>query len=311
MPAHNAAPPSYGAHVASRAQRPFARALWGVLLGATAFVVPTILAIYLTADTQVIGPRTVRDLLGYFARYNYDLTAVAAGRDNAPRLFLEDLPKDWRGIAQADERKRAFVMVVLPLVLRENERLLEVRARLLDIEKKMAAGGTLPAGERRWLDRLAASYRLKTADIKTLKARVDVVPPSLAIAQAAIESGWGASRFAAAGNALYGQWTEQGANALVPAERDPGRTYAIRRFASLADSVASYMKNLNTHAAYRAFRALRADLRARGETLDGAALAVRLKSYSAQGLDYVEAIQAIIDKNGLGELDRARLRSQG
>ncbi|MFQ5466752.1 MAG: glucosaminidase domain-containing protein, partial [Kiloniellaceae bacterium] len=137
--------------------------------------------------------------------------------------------------------------------------------------------------------------------------RVDGVPPSLAVAQAAIESGWGTSRFAAEGNALYGQWTEEGAQGMVPANRKPGRTYAIQRFKSLSASVEAYLRNLNTHRAYRAFRRARAIQRRTGGVVRGAPLAPELRAYSQEGMKYVQTILSIIDKNGLDALDRTAL----
>lgn len=282
--------------------------LGSAFLAALGFLFPVLLAIRFTADTSTIGPRRVGDLLDSFARHGYELASVAAGETPVPRLFATHLPKDWRALAQADARKRAFIMVVLPLVLQANKRILADRQRLRAIEARLAKGRKLSPAERNWLDGLADGYGLSPKDLKDLAFRLDIVPPSLAIAQAAIESGWGTSRFATEGNALYGQWTEQGQSAIVPAGREPGRTYAIRRFATLGESVASYMRNLNTHRAYRKFRAARAELRRRAAPLDGATLAEKLRSYSEQGQDYVRAVQAIIAKNGLAALDQATLQ---
>ena len=144
--------------------------------------------------------------------------------------------------------------------------------------------------------------------LKTLKTMVDIVPPSLAIAQAAIESGWGTSRFTAEGNALYGQWAEEGEGAMVPAERDAGRTYAIKSFDNLQASVLSYMHNLNTHRAYRAFRAARAVMRESGRRITGPSLAKHLGAYSERGERYIRDLSAIMTQNGLGALDAAALQ---
>lgn len=282
-----------------------------LLLAAAGFLVPVLVAIKLTTSPGVIGPRRVSDLLDHFSRHDFELSAVAAGERAVPRLFLTDLPKDWRGLAQADERKRAFVMAVLPLVLQANERLLAQRARLLAAEAALNADGALSAAERDWLVATAEAYRLDPRHIgnslTTLKRRLDIVPPSLAVAQAAIESGWGTSRFATEGNALFGQWTDDGDAAIMPAAGDSGGIYGIRRFATLGDSVTSYMRNLNTHRAYRKFRALRAELRGTPGGLDGTKLAEKLGAYSARGADYIRAVQAIIAKNDLAALDRAKL----
>ncbi|MFQ6018941.1 MAG: glucosaminidase domain-containing protein [Kiloniellaceae bacterium] len=280
----------------------------GALLAVFGFVVPAALAVVLTIDTGVLGPRRATDLLERFARRGYHLPAVAAGETGVPRMFLARLPRDWRGIAQADQRKRAFVMVMLPLVLQANERILADRARFLDLEAQRSIGKRLRARDRVWLEALAVSYKLSLKDRHELKNRLDIVPPSLAIAQAAIESGWGTSRFATQGNALFGQWTYEARNGMVPAARGAGQRHRIRRFGSLADSVASYMKNLNTHGAYRKFRARRAELRRR-QALDGAALAATLGPYSERGRDYVQALRKLISRNALGRLDRVRLQA--
>ena len=255
--------------------------------------------------------RTIRvgRLFERFDRQGYDLDLVVAGQSDAPRAFLARLPKDWTSLNEAAERKRAFVMVMLPLVLRANERILAHRRRVLAAAGRQSDGETINRGERIWLKRLGYTYELDDIDLRALRLRVDIVPPSLAIAQAAIESGWGTSRFVGEGNALFGEWTEQGRGGMIPAGRDPGRTYAIRRFATLGESIASYVRNLNTHGAYRQFRARRAELRRQGAPLDGALLAETLSAYSEQGREYVTTVRRIIAENGLGGLDRAELQT--
>ena len=251
----------------------------------------------------------VGQLFARFERQGYDLDLVVAGRSDAPRAFLASLPEDWTSLTEAAERKRAFVMVMLPLVLRANERILADRRRVLAADARLSKGEQIHDGERGWLGRLARAYELDEVDLRDLRWRVDVVPPSLAIAQAAIESGWGTSRFVGEGNALFGEWTEQGRGGMIPEGRDPGRTYAIRRFGTLGESIASYIRNLNTHGAYRQFRARRAELRRRGEPLDGALLVETLSAYSEQGRTYVTTVRSIITENGLGDLDRVELQT--
>ena len=279
-----------------------------LLVGAA---VPAWLALLATADTSVQGPRRVGDILDGFAQRGFRLDTETDGRIRAPRVFLPRLPKDWRAIVRSDQRKRAFVMVMLPLVLQANDRILAERERLRDLAARAAKKKGLSPEDEAWLEALAGRYRLVSDQpkslLKDLLVRVDIVPPSLAIAQAAIESGWGSSRFAIEGNALFGQWTSEGEDGLVPAARDPGQSHVIRRFDSLLDSVSSYLRNLNTHGAYREFRAQRAVLRAAGKPLDGTELAAYLEPYSERGADYVDAVQRIIDRNGLKPLDSARL----
>lgn len=278
------------------------------LLTVFGFVLPAALAIYLSADSRPLGPRRVTDVIERFLNQGYDLTAVASGNVRVPRLFLLRIPKDWRELVPADKRKQAFVILVLPLVLQANEHVYADRQRLLDIAAQKKKGKTLPERDRQWLQDLAESYGTKADDLKELARRVDTIPPSLALAQAAIESGWGTSRFTTEGNALFGQWTTDVGNAMVPKDRDQGATYGIRRFTSLAGSVASYFRNLNGHKAYAKFRKQRAALRAKSKPLDGTVLATYLTSYSERGADYVAAVQKIIATNQLAPLDEALLQ---
>ena len=288
-----------------------------VLLGG---VFPAYLGIELTRGLSV-APRSTHgagislaDLMASFSRSGFDLAERSAAPLMVPRVFAASLPHDWRDLRDAGERKHAFTTTLLPLVLRANEMLLERRRRLLGIAAQVAKGERVPDRDRAWIEALAARYGTEAPEItekllNTLKRLVDIVPPSLAIAQAAIESGWGTSRFAAEGNALYGQWAEEGEGAMVPAERDEGRTYAIKRFETLQDSVLAYMHNLNTHRAYRAFRAARADMRGHGRPITGAALTKYLKAYSARGDGYIRDLTRIIAQNDLGALDGAALRA--
>lgn len=283
----------------------------GIFLALFGFVAPVALAVALAVETGVLGPRRVADLLGRFERQGYDLGAVVAEKAAVPRIFLPRLPRDWRRLTQADARKRAFIMVMLPLALRANERILADRDRLRNLEAARAKGKQLRARDRAWLDSLAASYGVEPGDRKLLGLRLDVVPPSLAVAQAALESGWGTSRFATAGNAMFGQHTQARRGAITPAERAPGQSFRIRSFQSLGESVASYMKNLNTHRAYRTFRERRLALRRKRKAIRGAALVEALGAYSERGEDYIRALRRLIGSNDLARLDTARLRSPG
>lgn len=284
-------------------------ALYG-LLAVLGFVLPAALAIYLSADSRPLGPRRVTDVIERFLTHGYDLDAVASGNGRVPRIFLPRIPKDWRDLVPADKRKQAFVILVLPLVLQANEHVYAERQRLLDLAARKKKGKAPPAPDQEWLQELAKSYDTKPDDLKELARRVDIIPPSLALSQAAIESGWGTSRFTTEGNALFGQWTMEEAKAMVPNGRDQGATHGIRRFSSLAESVASYFRNLNSHGAYAKFRKQRAAFRAKGKALNGAVLAKHLQSYSARGSEYVEAIQKVIAANRYAPFDEARLQSQ-
>lgn len=273
-------------------------------------VFPAFLGIELTRGIVPPGPRSVGDLLLDFDRQGFDLETVLQGQGAVPRVFLPAMPRDWRKLAKVTERKRAFTMIVLPLILHANEILLKENERLRTLSARIEAKKALSERNRIWVLKLAELYKVKAAKVtgevvRALRHRVDIVPPSLAIAQAAIESGWGTSRFATQGNALFGQWSNDKGGNMIPARRDAGRTYAIQRFGSLLASVKAYMRNLNTHRAYRKFRAARAKIRAAGEEVAGRPLAKLLGSYSQQGPKYVSALASIMEKNRLAALDRA------
>jgi Bax protein len=139
---------------------------------------------------------------------------------------------------------------------------------------------------------------------------MDIVPVSIAIAQAAIESGWGTSRFALEGNALYGQWTWSD-NGLKPLENDDDQNHRVMRFKILTASIKAYKKNLNTHSGYIEFREARANLRNRNEKVTGLKLTQYLDKYSAQGKKYTEILKTTIKKNSLSDFENAKLLSTG
>lgn len=178
---------------------------------------------------------------------------------------------------------------------------------MLELRSKVENGIPLGAKESELLNALFKEYQVKPGDFATLTQRLDIVPPSLALAQAAVESGWGTSRFAQQGNAPFGQWTSKEFAGMVPKGRDPGQTYKIRAFDHLTESVESYLRNLNTHRAYRDFRSKRAALRNQGKAIDSLAIAGGLTAYSEKGEVYVRLLRRIIESNQLRGLDNARL----
>ena len=171
-------------------------------------------------------------------------------------FYISLLPKDISLIEGTKEKKELFIRIVLPLILQENEKIKEDREKLF----KVLAKKSNSKQERNWLKRKFKEYKIKNSDISELKIRMDIVPVSIAIAQAAIESGWGTSRFALEGNALYGQWTWSD-NGLKPLDNDEGQNHKVMRFKILTASINAYKKNLNTHSGYKEFREARANLR--------------------------------------------------
>lgn len=242
-----------------------------------------------------------------FDRIGYRLAAVSADGEPVPRILLAKMPRDLGEFGTVDMRKRIFLRIMLPLVLEVNGAILRERKKLLDL-KARAERGDLGAADRDWLDRLADNYGLADPDIAVLLDRVDIVPVSLALAQAAEESGWGTSRFTREGNALFGQWTFSG-NGLVP-RRAEDAPYRVRAFSTLAEAVRAYSHNLNTHRAYAEFRRKRAAMRAADAPLDGYALAGTLRQYSERREEYVRSLRSIIVANDLQALDMARLAGQ-
>jgi len=212
-------------------------------------------------------------------------------------------------------KKELFYRSLLPLILYSNETILEDRARL----EKIADG---PAGaDREWLAGLAAHYRLLkegealpkgnalSALAAELMARVDAIPPSLALGQAAYESGYGTSRFAREGNALFGQWTYGGKGMQPRQKRASKGDYGVAAYEWPLESVRGYMQNLNTHRAYQKLRDGRAAARSQGRVPTGIELADTLTSYSEKGGEYVKTLKGIMRANELTVADNATLRA--
>lgn len=253
------------------------------------------------------GPaKSVAELNGLVERSGVRLDRIRATGE-APRVLLASLPSDFDAIAVPAERKALFIKLTLPLVLRVNEAILHVRERIVALRDREAAGAAPTPAERLWLASVADRYAVDDLDYDRLLTAVDIVPPSLAIAQAAEESGWGTSRFARHGNALFGQrvYRRDGRN-MVPMALGSEARFRVRKFDSLLTSVASYARNLNSHFAYEEFREERARMRRAGR-IDGYGLAGFLQRYSERGDAYVASIRGIIRVNGLLQLDTASL----
>jgi Bax protein len=260
----------------------------------------------LEKPAQVMQVGSTEKLTDLFAGMGYNL-----GRGDqveVPRVFLASLPSDLKSLSSTDTRKELFTRTMLPLVLKVNESILLERGRLLALRARSESGRAPTAEEAAWLNDLAARYGLEKPDYDQLLTRVDVIPPSLALAQAAEESGWGTSRFMSEGNAAFGQYTFAEDAGLVPTHRDDGKRHLVRSYDHLLDAVQSYAHNLNIHDAYRQFRKQRAETRARGQELNGYELASSLYAYSERRADYIDAIQSLIRANNLEPLDRAKLR---
>lgn len=218
-------------------------------------------------------------------------------------------PPDFGAIENAQERKQAFFDYLLPLINRENTVLMQQRARIRDLKDRFEAGKSISGRDLRWLKSLKAEYKFDEAEpgdkdfFVNLLSRVDAIPPSLALAQAANESGWGTSRFAREGNNYFGIWCYTPGCGLVPRRRPAGATYEVARYRDPGESVAAYFRNINTSDAYLPLRLIRARLRSQGQPIEGVSLANGLEKYSERGIRYVRDIQALIQSNSLDKLD--------
>ena len=208
-------------------------------------------------------------------------------------------------IEQVSVKKQRFFEYLTPVIRAENERIREQRARLLEISEAVDAGESPGWMARRFLDRLAREYRVDAESLDTselidaLVERVDVIPRSLVLVQAAKESGWGSSRFARRANNLFGQWCFDPGCGVVPSNRPEGRIHEVQSFDTVRDAVASYVRNLNTHRSYEPLREVRAELRAADQPLRGTELARGLGRYSERGDAYVREVQSMIRQNEL------------
>jgi Bax protein len=251
---------------------------------------------------------SVDALMETFDAAAFTLPPIRRGHEPVPRVLLAALPGDFDMVEQVDMRKRLFFKTMLPLVLRVNEEIMVERRRLVSLISVMEAGRELKPPDRDWLDDLADRYRTNPGEYATLLRRVDAVSPALAIAQSIEESGWGRSRFARDGNALFGQRVWAQGMGIVPEARDDGEAFEVRVFKRLIDSVRAYALNLNRHPAYADFRIARARLRATEIALDPYALAETLVGYSERREGYVETLKNILRANRLEQFETARLR---
>ena len=215
---------------------------------------------------------------------------------------LELLPNEMKMIESTKERKNLFIQIVLPLILDENNQIKLDRKKLFAILNRSNNSNS----EIKWLNMKFKHYGVKNKDLLTLKIRMDEIPVSLAIAQAAKETGWGTSRFALEGNALFGQWTFSG-KGLKPLGLDKDKSHKVMKFQILQASVRAYFRNLNTHSSYREFRKFRAAARDNNEILDSLILADYLDQYAATGIEYTKILKQIIKQNSLKDFDDAKL----
>jgi len=252
----------------------------------------------LEVDTVRLNASTIKQL---FEDTKYTLEDVREKKLVKP-VALTLLPNEIKMIESTKKRKEFFIQIVLPLILKENNNIRIDRKRLFSIINKSNNSDL----EKKWLAKKYKQYGIPSKDLSTLKIRMDEVPVSLALAQAAKETGWGTSRFALEGNALFGQWTWSG-EGLRPKESDKNEGHKVMKFNVLQASVRAYQRNLNTHSSYKDFRKARAELRDNGKPLDSLILAEYLDKYAETGDKYVEVLKKIIAQNSLKDFDDAKL----
>ena len=249
-------------------------------------------------DTVRLDASTIRQL---FEDTNYKLDDVRKSKLVKP-IALTLLPAEIKMIENITKRKEFFIQIILPLILEENKKINLDRKRLFNIINKSNNSSL----EKKWLERKYKQYGIPSKDLSVLKIRMDIIPVSLAIAQAAKETGWGTSRFAQQGNALFGQWTWSG-EGLKPKEAEKNEGHKVMKFNILQASVRAYQRNINTHSSYQDFRLARAKLRDLGEPLDSMILSAYLDKYAETGNEYVKVLQKIIQQNNLKDFDDAKL----
>ena len=247
------------------------------------------------------------DLNKYYKKNNF-IPKILTQENIGHLPIISELPDDFSEIQDVPTKKKLFYLVTLPLIHNTNTSIMQERRMVINIEKKFARK-ELNKNETDEIIRLSKKYKLDNSEINTklfrkLKQRINIIPVSLALGQAIIESGWGQSRFATEGKALYGQWTTSEDKGIIPQDRDEDKTHAVLKFKNLSESVEAYMFNINTHQAYYNFRVIRR-IDERIKYTDPISMKVKyLAAYAEIGDKYVDKLELIIASNNLQEFDR-------
>ena len=236
-----------------------------------------------------------------FKDVDYDLRTVRSEKLVKP-IYFTQFPRDLDNLSSVQLKKETFLKIVLPLVVAENEKILDDREKLKNLTDKKFTSDA----EKQWLRQKLLEYKVKKSDLKELMIKMDMIPVSIALAQAAKESGWGTSRFALEGNAIFGQWTWDG-QGIAPLKRDGDKNHKILKFPILRASVKAYKNNLNTHKSYSKFRDKRQQLRNKNKNITGLALTDTLKNYAQTGSEYTRILNQIITQNRLSDFELVKL----
>ena len=242
---------------------------------------------------------TTKNLQKMFTKHAYTIESV---RENklVPDISINKFPKDFALINSTKDKKTLFIKSLLPLIINENNKIVSTNNRIKEIQNSIF--GYTSKENALWLKKRFIKYRVQSHNINDLLIKVDIIPVSVALAQAAIESGWGTSRFVSEGNALFGQWSWFKGSGIVPENRDSEEIYEIRSFESLKQSVAAYMKNLNSNNNYSEFRLVRSNYRENNKVINSIKLIKFLSNY-AENSEYSKILEKIIVKNNLQEFD--------
>ena len=240
-------------------------------------------------------------VLNLFKDVEYDLGKVRSQKLVKP-IYFTQFPRDLDALQSTKQKKETFIKIVLPLIVAENERIIADREKLIIVSKKKFTTDL----EKQWIRQKLLEYKVKKSDLEELIVRVDIIPTSIALAQAAKESGWGTSRFALEGNAIFGQWTWSG-KGIAPLDRESDKKHKILKFPILRASVKAYQNNLNTHKSYTKFRQKRLILREKNKQISGLELTETLNNYAQTGSEYTKILNQIIRQNRLTDFEPVRL----
>ena len=246
------------------------------------------------------------EMIEIFKKYQFSVDNLL-NNQSANLIIFSSLPEDFMEIQPIIERKRLFINTLIPIIYSENLQILNDRKKILDWWRESDGENFSRDFWPQWLFELSEKYGSSDSNLGNLLVRVDIIPISLALAQAAIESGWGTSRYSREGNAVYGQYTFDESKGLKPKDRNKNDEFFIKKFSNLSESVRSYLKNINTHLAYADFREERKKLRMSGENLSGYKLVNFLMDYSERREFYIKDVKEIMSSNNFQKYDKGNV----
>jgi len=220
-------------------------------------------------------------------------------------LNAKGLPKEYYKIKDIKQSKQYFFDYMYQLIKNENINILNERALVQRLLSSNLLAIDFNSQAFKQLLEIKKKYRVSNLySINEYNKKIDIVPPAMAIAQGAVESGWGKSRFIKEANNIFGHWTYNPKIGMMPEQRAPGATHFIRVFKTMQDSISAYMLNLNRNRAYKEFQDKRYELRQKGIKPDGLILSQTMLKYSGIGHDYLGILKQVINKNKLLEFDK-------